>query len=174
MGVREGDIRLNIGCGGRNVEGFIGVDAVPRPAAKIVAKADSIPLEDGTVSEIMAIHLWEHFYRWECAGVLKEWKRLLKPGGKLVLELPNLIKVCENIIRNRMVGGKHPDQLGMWGAYGDPRECDPYMSHRWGWSPETLTAFLKEHGFIKIVEKPTQWHPAGRVYRDMRIEAIKP
>lgn len=173
MGVREGDLKLNIGCGGRNIDGYVGVDAVQRPAAKIIAKADKIPLGDGSVSEILAIHLWEHFYVWECEVVIAEWKRLLKSGGRLVLEMPNLMKACENIIHGRMVGGKHPDQLGMWGLYGDPRESDQYMAHRWGWTPKTLGAFLKKHGFTSIEEKPTQWHPAGRTHRDMRVECVK-
>ena len=164
-------MNLNIGCGGRRIEGYTGVDAVPRPAADIVAPANKIPLPDASVDRIFACHLWEHFYRWECDGVITEWKRLLKPGGHLALELPNLVKCCENVIRGRMVGGKHPDQLSYWGLYGDPRQEDQFMAHRWGWTPQTLTDFLKEHGFTKIVETPTQWHPAGREHRDMRIEA---
>lgn len=165
-------MKLNIGCGGRKIPGFTGVDAVPdRPAVDIVAKADKIPLPDGSVEEILAIHLWEHFYLWECEGVINEWKRLLKSGGALTLELPNLKKCCENILSGRVEGGKHPDQLSYWGLYGDPRERDPFMAHRWAWTPESLRAFLKQHGFLAIVEEPTQWHPAGRRHRDMRIVA---
>lgn len=167
-------MKLNIGCGGRRIDGFTGVDAVQRPAADIIARADNIPLPDGSVEEIMAIHLWEHFYRWDCDKVIAEWSRLLQPGGRLVLELPNLIKCCENVIHGRMVGGKEPDQLSMWGLYGDPREGDEFMAHRWAWSPKTLKDFLEAKGFIKIYERPTQWHPAGRDHRDMRIEAIRP
>jgi SAM-dependent methyltransferase len=166
-------MKLNIGAGGRRIEGYTGVDAVQRPAADIIARADNIPLPDSSVDEIMAIHLFEHFYRWECEGVLAEWRRLLKPGGRLVLELPDLIKCCKNIIDGRMVGGKHPDQLGHWGLYGDPRESDPYMAHRWGWSPKTLGALLKANGFTDIRQEPTQWHPAGREFRDMRVVAVK-
>lgn len=175
MGIRKKDdeMRLNIGCGGRRIEGYTGIDAVERPAADIIARADNIPLPDGSVDEIMAIHLWEHFYRWECETVIAEWKRLLKPGGLLVLELPNLIKCCENVIHGRMVGGKHRDQLGMWGLYGDPREDDQFMAHRWGWSPKTMKEFLKSHGFVSIVEEPPRWHPAGRDFRDMRIVATR-
>jgi hypothetical protein len=49
----------------------------------------------------MAIHLFEHFYRWECERVLAEWRRLLKPRGRLVLELPDLHKCCLNIVKGR-------------------------------------------------------------------------
>nr|AER23948.1 hypothetical protein var071 [Variovorax sp. HH01] len=166
-------MKLNIGCGGRRIEGYTGIDAVDRPAADIIARADSIPLEDGSVEEIMAIHLWEHFYRWECDAVIAEWSRLLKPGGALVLEMPNLRKCCENILSNRVRGGKEPDQLSYWGLYGDPRQGDQFMAHRWGWMPETLKPFLEAHGFTDVVERPTKFHPAGRDHRDFRMEARK-
>lgn len=166
-------MKLNIGCGGRRIEGFTGVDAVARPAADIVAPAHAIPLPDGSVEEIMAIHVWEHFYRWECDAVIAEWKRLLQPGGRLVLELPDLIKCCQNVLDGRMKGGKEPDQLTLWGLYGDPRQADVFMAHRWAWSPASLRAFLAEHGFIKIADEPTKFHPAGREHRDMRITARK-
>lgn len=165
-------VKLNIGCGGRRLPGYIGIDAVAeRTAADIVAKADNLPFDDGSVDEILGLHIFEHFYRWECDDVIKEWTRVLRPGGVLILELPNLIKFCQNIIDGRK--GKHPDQLGMWGAWGDPRERDPFMSHKWGWSPDSLTEFLSANGFTKIQEAPTQWHLAGRMHRDMRIEAVK-
>lgn len=164
-------MKLNIGCGGRRIPGFTGVDAVERPAADIVAKADAIPLPDGSADEIMAVHLFEHFYRWECDAVLVEWKRLLKPGGRLVLELPDLMKCCKNVIDGAMRGGKDPDQLTLWGLYGDPRQADQFMAHRWAWSPASLTALLKAHGFDAINQEPTQFHPAGREHRDMRIVA---
>jgi hypothetical protein len=165
--------RLNVGCGKYRLDGYIGVDAVERAGADIVAKADSIPLPTGSCQEIMAIHLWEHFYLWEAEDVLREWSRLLVSRGRLVLELPDLVKCCENVLSGRMRGGKDPDQLGMWGLYGDPRTKDPFMMHRWAWSPKTLRAFLEARGYGDITEEIPQWHPAGRDHRDMRLVAIK-
>mgnify|MGYP003440759565 FL=1 len=162
-------MRLNIGCGGKRIEGYTGVDAVERPGADIVAKADAIPLPDGSVNEIMAIHLFEHFYRWECDGVLDEWHRLLRPGGRLIMEMPDLMKTCKNVVDGIMKGGKEPDQLTLWSLYGDPRQRDVFMSHHWAWTPTSIKAILKEHGFIKVAEEPTIYQPAGREHRDMRI-----
>ncbi len=162
---------LNIGAGHRRIEGYTGVDIVPRVGTDIVAPAHKIPLPDESCEEIMAIHLFEHFYRWECDKVLAEWHRLLKPRGRLVLELPDLHKCCLNVIKGREA--EEPDQLGMWGLYGDPRRSDQFMAHRWGWTPATLRALLEENGFDRIGEERPVFHPAGRQYRDMRIIAEK-
>lgn len=166
-------MKLNIGCGSRRIEGYTGVDAIERPAADIIAHANKIPLGDGVVEEVMAIHLFEHFYRWECDAVLQEWHRLLIPGGRLILELPNLLKCCHNVIADMgtLRGGKDPDQLTLWGLYGDPRQSDAFMSHKWGWTPKTLRAILLENGFIDVEEGVTQFHPVGRTQRDMRMTA---
>lgn len=167
-------MRLNVGCGGRRIPGYTGVDAVQRPAAEIIARADKIPLADNSVEEIMAIHLIEHVHAWEAPDLLREWFRLLVPGGLLVLELPDIVKCCRNIADDYKLAGKHPDQAGMWGLYGDPREKDKFMAHKWGYCFGTLKPIVQEVGFIKIVEKPTQWHPVGRERRDFRLEARKP
>ncbi len=164
-------MRLNIGCGKKRIPGYAGVDISPSAAADIVAPADEIPLPDGSITEIMAVHLLEHFYQWQAPKALAEWARLLRPGGILVLELPDLMKWARNLVEGRM--GKHPDQLHMWAAYGDPRTQDPLMAHHWGYCFETLKPLLVEAGFENIVEKPTQYHAIGRGVRDFRVEATK-
>lgn len=174
---KEG-LKLNLGAGSRRPAGHFCIDAVENPDAPrtldLVSYITEIPLPDECASEITVIHAWEHLYRWECEPTIKEWRRLLRPGGLLIMEMPDLMKFCKNILDGAMRGGKHPDQLGMWAAYGDPRTKDPHMTHKWAWSPQTLESFLKENGFIKITHLPTVHHPAGRHHRDLRIEARKP
>jgi predicted SAM-dependent methyltransferase len=178
MGIREKDDRmtkLNVGCGGRRIAGYTGVDAVAeRSAAEIIARADAIPLPDGSVEEIMAIHLIEHVHLWEAPNLLREWFRLLMPGGLLVLEMPDLMKCCRNIVEGYSYAGKHPDQAGLWGLFGDPRQADPFMGHKWSYTFKTLRPMVAEAGFTDITERPTQWHPVGRDRRDFRLEARKP
>lgn len=169
-------MRINIGCGKRVLDGWTNCDVVRNPEAprdpEILCDARAVPLPDGCADTVMAIHVFEHFHRWDAEAVLAEWKRLLKPGGDLILELPDLVKCCRNYLDGRMKGGKDPDQLARWGIYGDPRTRDPYMCHPWGYAPDELIALLRACGFRSAVEKPTQFHPAGRKHRDMRIEAI--
>jgi SAM-dependent methyltransferase len=156
-------VRLNLGAGDRTFDGFLNVDLVGEP--DIVADVRSIPLPDGSVEEAIAIHVLEHLYRWEAPAALREWARLIRPGGLLVLELPDLVKCCRNVVEGMM-----PDRAGRWGLYGDPGYKDPLMVHRWGWSPAELKAELIQAGFSRATEYPPQFH---KKYRDMRIEAIR-
>ena len=167
-------MKLNVCCGKRILPDWTNVDIVDVGGKPdILADAREIPLDDGCADEIMCIHGVEHFHPWEAEDLFKEWFRLLKPGGKLVVELPNIRKCCDNLIRNRP-SPKHPDQFTLWGLYGDPREKNPYMAHKWGWEPNTLTEVMTRHGFVSIIETETQWHATGKDFRDMRLEARKP
>lgn len=173
-------VRLNV-CSGRHVlADWINVDIVASNHPKvsgppdIVAHMNDIPLPDGSVDEIMCIHGWEHQYPWECSKTIIEWKRLLRVGGLLILEMPDLIKCCKNILSGYTAPGKHPDQFGMWGAYGDNRSEDPFMMHKWGWSPQTLSKFLREYGMENVCEDMPQWHAAGKSMRDMRMTCTRP
>lgn len=169
-------LRLNLGCGRHTHDGWFCVDAAQHVEATrdvdLISDLRRIDLPDDCASEIISIHAWEHFYPWECHELIVEWRRLLRRGGTLVLELPDLMKFCHNILIGRD-DGKHPDQLGLWGAYGDPRPHDPLMMHKWGWTYRTLAKFLKHYKFVSIREEETQWHPYGRGTRDFRIVAVK-
>lgn len=163
--------KLNLGCGHRRIDGYLGVDAVARPEADIVAPAHAIPLGDGEVDEIMAIHLVEHIDHWLLPDALKEWHRLMAPGGRLVLEMPDLLKCCRNILDG--VQGKHPDSLGLFGLYGDYRLRDPFMMHKFAYTFATLKPLVEAAGFVDVVEKSTEFHRVGRLRRDFRLEARK-
>lgn len=165
-------MKLNVGCGNRRLNGYTGIDAVARPAADIVAPAGAIPLKDGCAVEVLAVHLVEHAFSWEVPLLLAEWHRLLAPGGRLVLELPDLRKCARNLLEGRT--GRKPDQLHMWGIFGDDTLRDPYMMHKSGWWFDRLAPLVSAAGFLNVVERETQFHAAGRLIRDFRLEACKP
>lgn len=171
-------VKLNIGCGKQTWDGFFCVDAVRHPKAtrapdllhafRFVGPVmeERLPLSDECASEVHSYHFLEHVYRWEAPALLGEFRRLLKPGGKLVLELPNIEAAARNLLAGM------DDQQAMWPLYGDPGHEDPFMCHRWGYSPRTLRALLAECGFTDIEERAPKTHGA-RANRDMRMEARK-
>jgi len=65
------------------------VDLLPAPHVDIVGPVERLPMDDASVSLIYASHILEHFGRYEYKAVLKEWFRVLKPGGILRLSVPN-------------------------------------------------------------------------------------
>lgn len=171
-------IKINIGCGKQTWDGFYCVDAVAhkkatRPPDLIHAfnfdgdrLQNPLPLNDGVSSELHNYHFIEHFYRWEAPALISEFHRLLKIGGRLIMELPDIEKCARNLIKGSS------DQLSMWGFYGDPGWEDQFMCHRWGYTPGSIAALLKDGGFTKINILPPKTH-GRRVNRDMRIEAVK-
>ncbi len=155
-------LRVNVGCGRHVIDGWVNVDAQRSPLAsrdpEVLADALQIPLPDGCV---------EHLYHWQAPQALTEWHRLLMPGGLLVLEMPDVKKCARNLLAGTDI------VLSLFGLYGDPREEDPFMTHKWGWTWKTVRKLLKRAGFVEIVETIPKWHGGGRELRDFRIEARK-
>lgn len=171
-------MKLNIGCGKQTWPGFYCVDAVRHPKASRApdllhafefagdgSLRNPLPLKDDCAEELHSYHFIEHVYRWEAPALVAEFRRLLKPAGKLVLELPNIAAAAQNLLAGMN------DQMAMWPLYGDPEHRDPYMCHRWGYTPQTITALLQAHGFGSVSVLPPVTHGAKRK-RDMRVEAL--
>ena len=89
-------IKLHLACGLDYQPGYVNVDLYPQENAKVDAVFDvkKIPYDDNTVDEIRALHIIEHFDWFEGQEVLKEWYRVLKPGGKLIIETPDFLASC--------------------------------------------------------------------------------
>lgn len=155
--------KLNLGSGSRPLPGYTGVDLDPQADLVLdLRHLEGIP--DNSVEEIIAIHVIEHFYLWEVTSLLMEWRRVLLPGGKIILECPDLEKASQLFLK----GAK--DQMGMWAFYGNPTLKNPLHCHKWGYSPSSLEEQLRKAGFKGCVVKEPQFKFKER---DMRMEAYK-
>jgi SAM-dependent methyltransferase len=82
-------IKLHLGCGHRDFgPEWIHIDGgdYPHLSSHDITKLD---FEDNTVDLIYASHVIEYFDREEVIPILREWKRVLKPGGILRLSVPD-------------------------------------------------------------------------------------
>jgi len=171
-------VKLNLGCGDKILNGYINVDVAQERAGRqpdIVCDIRSLSVfPDNYSDEILSVHVVEHFWRWEVEQVLKEWIRVLKPGGKLILECPNLQSACEEFLKNPDMGALPgtEGQKTMWVFYGDPRWADPLMVHRWGYTPKSLGQLLKNCGLTNVQQEAAEFKL--REPRDMRVTGIKP
>ena len=157
--------RLNLGCGNHPLEGFINVDLNPKWADVVADIRDLSVFGTDSVDEIVASHVIEHFYLWEVQDILIEWKRVLRPGGTLYVECPNIHNCALMLLH-----GGFTDQMHMWGFFGDPSHKEPLMCHKWGYNPDTLAKELLTAGFVNPgTAKVSKSH-----WRDMRLVATKP
>lgn len=84
-----GPVRLNIGSGGVAIPGYIGIDRKDGGEAYPLAYNDGRPVPDESVDEVYASHVLEHFPFAHAVNVLREWARVLKPGGVMKIAVPN-------------------------------------------------------------------------------------
>ena len=111
--IMAGDsIRLNLGGRDTHIPGFLTVDL--KEGGDIQSDiSDLKSFADGTVSEIYASHCLEHFPHVRTQYVLEEWRRVLKPKGKLYISVPdfdavvrlyNLTGHLNDFLRNLLYG----------------------------------------------------------------------
>jgi SAM-dependent methyltransferase len=134
---------IDIGCGAKPyratfamyVDGHVGVDHPDSPHAltsvDVLATADSIPLADSGFDTALMSELLEHLEN--PAAALLEARRLLKPGGYLIVTTPFI-----------------------WVLHEAPRDFFRY-------SPYGLRYLLEQAGFevVQVVAVGAQWSTLG-------------
>lgn len=135
-------VRLNIGCGNDIKAGYINIDKYNN-TGKVDLNCDmgSLPFSNNTVDEIFTCHVFEHIGLNDMYSVLDEWKRVLKIGGKLVLNFPNLeseVKIWLNTPDDKKWFELHRI-FGQQSHAGNTHFC--------GFNPGSLKSFLESYDF---------------------------
>ncbi len=155
-------LKLHLGCGDRYKTGYLNLDSRPTKATDYVCNAVRLPFSDQSVEIIETYHMIEHLSQNEFMKALKEWWRVLIPGGELVIECPDFDQTVKEYL-----GGNQTRLNNIFGLRrfkGD--------SHVWGYNFLRLKKILEKHGFGAIKNSlPQDYHRLEEPC--LRIQAYK-
>ena len=123
------------------------LDIEARPEVDYVGDAaDLSQFADNSIDQIYASHVLEHFYYGlnnELIQVLQEWHRVLKPGGQLLISVPDLKTLCWLYLNPNLEPlERHHLMRIMFGG-----QVNEYDVHKVGFDADTLGLYLQEVGF---------------------------
>lgn len=171
-------VKLHLGCGGMRWRDFINIDMNQVEAgtpdssrtgcvADVFADMRALGLPDESVDEIFTSHTIDHFPRWMAIDMFRDWHRMLKPGGLMVIEAADFVRCILWLLhpnREKRISAKNQ-------FYGNQWDRIDFETHRYVWSARELAGTLRDMGFRKVtLSHTTLTHHSGR---DMHVEAIK-
>ena len=162
-------IKLHLGSADTLLDGYVNCDMLDVSGAVVMDACDLSRFHNDTVDEILCHNLVEHLTYKQAARAFSEWRRVLKPDGKLVIGCPDILVLCKRFVdgtENERWGGlpvgTEQVRFGyalIQGIYGGQfGNADPQifglgsipqlaMTHKSGWTPGYLINWLKLIGF---------------------------
>jgi predicted SAM-dependent methyltransferase len=136
----------------------IRLDLDPGVKPDVVASiTDMRPIGDASVDAIWSSHNLEHLYAHEVPVALGEFIRVLKPGGFVLITLPDLQQVAEFIVADKLEEAAYQSGAGpitpLDCIYGLGRAIatgQTLMAHRTGFTEKTLRNHLQRAGFCDV------------------------
>lgn len=167
---------LNAGCGNVPLIGFTNVDKYYYPGSTRPlndnALADTWNLEhpdspwiygdivnlnfpNETFDRVILVHVLEHVSMEEGGLAVKEAFRVLKKGGVIEIEVPDLIRACELLPTVHITDEDFKKWYRVMGLiYGTTGSDGEGQFHLCGYTKEHLRYKLNERGFINVEEIP--------------------
>lgn len=148
-------MKLNLGSGQRLKKGFINVDIIPESEIKAKGKyvygdVHALPFEDDSADYIEMYTVIEHIPYREVVDVLKEIRRVMKKGAKLVMvtdDFDGIVRDWMDMRIQRIRSGFNLDAYVnvMETVYGSQRYSGD--EHRCCMTPDFLNWALVQAGF---------------------------
>ena len=166
---------LHVGCGQNRKEqttrGFntpewhelrLDIDANVNPDI-VGTMTDMSALADASVDALFSSHNIEHLYPHDVPLALKEFLRVLKPDGFVVITCPDLQPVCALVAEDKLVDTAYVSAAGpitpldiLYGHRVSMALGNHYMAHRCGFTKKVMLATLQAAGFgaVAIISRP--------------------
>lgn len=111
-----------------------------------------------SVDAIYSSHNIEHIYPHEIPRALKEFHRVLKPEGIVVITCPDLQTVCEAVAKDKLVEPLYVSPAGpitamdiLFGHRASVAAGNEYMSHKCGLTYSVLRNSFTQAGFKNTI-----------------------
>lgn len=159
---------LHVGCGSWRPNALhkkyqtpewreIRLDFNPEAKPDIVASmTDMSAVASDSVDAIWNSHALEHLFAHEVPVALKEFHRVLRPGGHVLMRMPDLQAVAECALRVGLQGVAYESPSGpitpldMLYGHGQSIAAGEHgMQHKTGFTRDTVVAQLKAAGFAQ-------------------------
>jgi len=152
---------LNVGCGAEVQPGFINLDWDWHPDIHLCWDVcRRIPLPDASLDGIFTEHCLEHISSDDCATVLREFRRLVRPGGTVRVIVPDgglYLDLYQRSRAGEQVEFPYLDEIGRRDLAEDSRYgFTPMMAvnrifrgygHRFAYDADTMANLLRQAGF---------------------------
>jgi len=140
--------RLHIGGKVRS-DGWEVLNAVAAPYVDHVGNANDLSrFDDDTFMIVYASHVLEHLdYATDLMPALQEWLRVLKPGGRACVSVPDIDVLAAFLLDKASFSDEQRFEIMrmMFGGH-----VDRYDYHLTGFNEEILGAFLHHAGFVNL------------------------
>lgn len=146
---------LHVGCGPEPLPAWgvpvdeVRLDVDPKHQPHFVACMTDMG-DVGTYDFVYSCHSLEHLFPHQVGKALREFVRVLNPGGRAIVIVPDLeeAKPTEDVVYDSPAG----PVTGLDLFYGMKRlvEINPLMGHHTGFIAATLGQAMRDAGFVSV------------------------
>jgi 2-polyprenyl-3-methyl-5-hydroxy-6-metoxy-1,4-benzoquinol methylase len=159
--------KINLCCGQMILDGYINIDAYPGDGVDVVCDARELAYDGNAVDEVVMLHAIEHFTLDDACMIIRKIFAMLKPGGCLIVEAPDVFKAVKNT-----PSGEFDAVRGIFGDIAELRKGRDGYQHKWGWTGSLMQQEMVSAGFNVSEVKDGTSH--AHQWRDFRVVGFKP